>query len=173
MARVPVHFVCFGGRMDGLDSGPESYAGLSLFSLSLAGWEACFTHHVPWYVREGHPRERIALRRGFGCGAVWRQACLSRRLGGEGVGAAVKWRFVASASDSSLTQLESALRCHPACRWHRWSAGRIIAWFASFRRRRPTGLRIGVGLSVCSLHLTRLGVSNPDGLDRLAGSRAR
>jgi hypothetical protein len=81
-------------------------------------------------VRSGRlSSQEDALRRGFGCVAVWRQRACPRRLGGEGVGAAVKWRFGTSVSDSSLTQLEVALR-------RRRHAGGAGGSFADRRRAR-------------------------------------
>lgn len=108
-----------------------------------------FAYPVPRYGGEGHPHPRNALHVDLGRHVVWRKRACPRRLGGEGVGAAVKWRSVAVVADSSLTKLEFSPWCTPARRCHvaRSSSHR---WARTTSVGRPAGLRTGAEVSGCS-----------------------
>lgn len=88
---------------------------------------------------------------------VWRQRACSRRFGDEGVGAAVKWRFETSVSDSSLTQLELISRDALVRQWVPVGGLRpLIAGFASVSDGGPAVLRNSCGIVWALPELTPL-----------------
>jgi len=144
------------GLVGGAGLRPRAMQGLLLPGGSPTNREVCFAYPVLRCRVEGHPHPRNALHVDLGRHVVWRKRACPRRLGGEGVGAAVKWRSVAVVADSSLTKLEFSPWCTLACRCHvaRSSSHR---WARITSVARPAGLRTGAEVSGCSWFCLRFG----------------